>query len=62
MGRYYYDDILTNESEFYQFLRKKRNVNKIVQYATPKTHVPTLRERLSLDTQAHIWSMTSGAR
>ena len=55
MGRYYYDDILINESEFYQFLRKKRNVNRIVQYATPKTHLPTLQQRMSLETQAHIW-------
>ena len=56
MGRYYHDDILANESEFYEFLRKKRGVKRIVQYATPKTHIPTLQQRMSLQTVSHIWT------
>ena len=30
MGRYFHDDIVTNESEFYEFLREKRNVTQIL--------------------------------
>ena len=56
MGRYFHDDIVTNESEFYEFLRKKRDVKRIIQYATPKTHIPRLNERLSLRTASHIWT------
>lgn len=56
MPRYYYDKTINNSSEFYEFLRLKRGVKNIVQYGTPQTHIPRLRERMALDTTSYMWA------
>mgnify|MGYP001034784939 FL=1 len=56
MPRYFNDKIISNDSDFYQFLRKKRGVKNIVQYETPRTHIPRLTERVTLSTTSHLWS------
>ena len=57
MPRYKYNRIIDNTSEFYRFLREHREVNKnIIHYATPILHRPTLRERMNVKTNTHVWS------
>ena len=56
MPRYFNDKIVNNDSEFYEFLRKKRGIKNIVQYETPITHIPRLSERIGLKTTSHVWT------
>jgi nucleoid-associated protein YgaU len=56
MGRYQDTKRLINASDYYSFLRKKRNDKKrIIQYATPKLINPGVAARASLMTNAYIW-------
>ena len=56
MGRYQDTKRLINASDYYSFLRKKRNDKKrIIQYATPKLINPGPAARASLMTNAYIW-------
>jgi len=56
MPRYISDRIFNNNLEFYEFLREKRNgVRSITQYATPRLINPTVFDRASIATIAHIW-------
>ena len=54
--RYSKTQKLTNEKEFYRFMRKKRGVRKIVQYATPRLANPGPAERAYLAADTHIWA------
>ena len=57
MSRYYGASILTNDSEFYSFLRKERhNQKKIMQLGTQILHNPNLIQRIALSVDTHIWS------
>lgn len=55
MGRYSKYKIFTSTGDQYSFLRKERGVKKIRHYGTPIIYNPTVRERASLKTTAHIW-------
>lgn len=55
MGRYTKTDILSNSLEYYDYLRKKRNIRRAVQYATPILSNPTVSQRAALLTETHIW-------
>ena len=55
MGRYNKTGKLLNDSEYYSFLRKKRNVKKIIQYATPTMVNPGVASRTALKTTTYIW-------
>ena len=55
MGRYNKTGKLLNDSEYYSFLRKKRNVKQIIQYATPILRNPGVAIRASLHTSTYIW-------
>tara|TARA_R100001163_G_C5067848_1_gene207298 strand:- start:6172 stop:6510 length:339 start_codon:yes stop_codon:yes gene_type:complete len=58
MGRYIYTPILDNDSEYYRFLRNKRQHQKnIRQYATPVLHNPGLAERMAISLDSHIWTV-----
>jgi len=46
---------MDNDTEYYKPLRIKRGVKNIVQYVTPMLHNPTVAQRASLQTTAHIW-------
>jgi hypothetical protein len=56
MPRYQFMPIIDNDSDFYEFLRKNRQVKtSIVHYATPVLHNPSVAERASLRTANHLW-------
>tara|TARA_R110000824_G_C14680308_1_gene620165 strand:+ start:166 stop:507 length:342 start_codon:yes stop_codon:yes gene_type:complete len=56
MPRYLTTEILNNDIEFYEFLRKKRgNVKNIVQYGTQLIRQPSLRDRIALATETYMW-------
>ena len=44
-----------NDSEYYEPLRKSRDVKRIRQYATPQMKNPTIAERASVTVNKHIW-------
>ena len=54
-SRYTKTQKLTNRSEYYRFLRRKRDAKKIVQYATPKLAMPSLVDRANIPIDTHIW-------
>ena len=57
MPRYKYTPIINNTSEFYRFLREKREVHgNIIHYGTVRLHTPTVRERTTLKKDAHVWA------
>lgn len=57
MPRYKYTPIIDNRSEFYRFLREKREVRgNIIHYGTVRLHSPTVEERMNITTNSHIWS------
>lgn len=47
--------IIINDSEYYEPLRKSRDVKRIRQYATPIMNNPTIGERSAITTNKHIW-------
>jgi len=56
MPRYQNSRILTNASNYYKFLRKKRgNLRAIQQFATPIIRHPTVSMRASTSTNTHLW-------
>jgi nucleoid-associated protein YgaU len=57
MPRYKYTKIINNTREFYEFLRKDRQVKTGIRHmATVVMKNPSARERASLKTTKHIWS------
>ena len=55
-SRYLRSKILTNDTEFYDFLRKKRgNLKSIKHLATPVLKQLSISERAGLDTTTHVW-------
>ena len=55
MSRYNKTKILSNSSEYYEPLRKSRNLKSINHFATTKLHNLTVAERASLKRTAHTW-------
>tara|TARA_R110000824_G_scaffold80365_6_gene202183 strand:+ start:1792 stop:2127 length:336 start_codon:yes stop_codon:yes gene_type:complete len=47
---------MINDSEYYEPLRKSRNVKRIKQYETAILHNPTVAQRASVMTTKHIWT------
>ena len=56
MPRYKSSRVINNNSEFYEFLRKKRGVRNIRHYNTPVIYNPSSADRNSLKTVTHVWS------
>jgi len=55
-SRYTRSFIVNNDTEFYDFLRKKRgNVKNIRHQETPVMNNPSVADRASLDSAGHIW-------
>jgi hypothetical protein len=46
---------LINDSEYYEPLRKSRNIKAIEQYATPMMRNPSFGARIAVKTTKHIW-------
>lgn len=58
MGRYIYDNIINNNSEYYRFLRNKRLKQKnIRQYGTPVLYNPGVADRMFIGTETYIWKI-----
>jgi len=55
MPRYNKARRLLNDIEFYDFLKKKRNVSRIKHYSTPVMSHPDSYDRASLITTGYIW-------
>ena len=57
MPRYTKTDIIDNNIEFYEFLRKNRQVKtSITHYSTPRFKNLTSKQRSQLKTTKHVWS------
>tara|TARA_R100000278_G_C5461310_1_gene160973 strand:- start:224 stop:568 length:345 start_codon:yes stop_codon:yes gene_type:complete len=55
-NRYTRSKIIENDSEFYEFLREKRgNLKSISHLSTVIMKQPSMLERASLKTTAHVW-------
>ena len=62
MPRYKFTPIINNNIEFYEFLRKNRQVKtNIVHYGTPVMHNPSAAERATIKTAQHMWTFGGGA-
>lgn len=55
MPRYKGNRIINNNSRFYRFLRDKRHVKNIRQYATAVLYNPSTADRASITTTAYTW-------
>tara|TARA_R100001163_G_C5060958_1_gene197849 strand:+ start:1490 stop:1828 length:339 start_codon:yes stop_codon:yes gene_type:complete len=56
MSRYRNKRTLVNSSEYYKFLRKKRNNAKLIRhFATPIIKHPSVSMRASIVTSPHMW-------
>ena len=55
MSRYVNDKIITDDSEYYNFLRKKRKIKAIQYYGTKKMKHPSVKDRAKLMSNNHIW-------
>jgi len=55
MSRYNKTKILSNSSEYYEPLRKSRDLKSVNQFATAKLHNLTIAERASLQRVAYTW-------
>ena len=53
--RYKRTKIFSNDEEYYEYLRRNRNLKSVDHYATPMLKNPTVSERASLITNQHIW-------
>jgi hypothetical protein len=54
-SRYTKYKIINNDSEYYEFLRKRRELKSIRHYETPKNYVPSPTERAQLLTIKYMW-------
>ena len=55
MPRYRRTKKFSNSSEYYEYLRKNRNVKRVIHYETPILNNPTVIDRAILTTDTHIW-------
>jgi len=55
MPRYNSTGIIVNDSDYYEPLRKPRNVKRIVQYETPILNNPTVSDRAAVAADKRIW-------
>jgi len=55
MPRYKNTSKLANDTDYYDFLMKKRNIKRVIQYETPILYNPDIIDRTLLKTTPHIW-------
>jgi|TARA_R110002110_G_scaffold144038_2_gene332995 nucleoid-associated protein YgaU len=53
--RYKGTKIFSNNEDYYEYLRRERNLKSVDHYATPILRNPTVGQRASLVTNQHIW-------
>ena len=56
MPRYRKTKIFSNDEEYYNYLREKRGIKRVVHFSTPVLRNPTVADRTRLLTTSHIWS------
>jgi hypothetical protein len=56
MGRYNGSRRFRNTSEYYDYLRKNRNIKVANHYETPILRNPTVEQRMTIVSDSHIWS------
>ena len=56
MSRYNSETPLVNDSDYYDFLKKKRGVKTITHFGTPVLYHPGVGRRTSIATDPLIWS------
>jgi hypothetical protein len=56
MGRYNSETPVVNDSEYYDFLMKKRGVKKLTHFGTPVLYNPDVIDRAMMPTDPLIWS------
>ena len=57
MGRYKGYNRFSNNSDYYSFLRKKRNLRIVNHFETPMLAHPTVAQRASILSDTHIWKL-----
>ena len=55
MPRYRRTKKFSNSDEYYEYLRKNRNIKNVIHYETPILNNPTVIDRAILTTDTHIW-------
>jgi hypothetical protein len=55
MPRHNKRGVIANDSEYYEPLRKNRDLNRVRHYTTPRMRNPTVRQRAKMQTDRHIW-------
>jgi hypothetical protein len=55
MPRYRKYNILYNSSEYYSFLRTKRDLKGVRQYETPVMRQPSVNDRIGVPSTTYIW-------
>ena len=56
MPRYSQTTILDNKTDFYSFLREKKNIKNLRHYATPVLSNPDLIDRINTNTMSYVWT------
>jgi len=57
MSRYRGTKKFRNNLEYYEYLKKKRDLRIVTHYATPILKNPTVQERMRITADTHIWSL-----
>jgi nucleoid-associated protein YgaU len=55
MPRYRKTKKFSNSGEYYAYLRRKRNLKKVIHYETPTLYNPSVVDRALIVTNTHIW-------
>lgn len=56
MGRYNSETPMLNDSEYYEFLKKKRGVKYLTHFPTPVLYNPDIVDRAMIPTDPLVWS------
>jgi hypothetical protein len=55
MGRYTNTRKFNNSEEYYEYLRRERDMKSVVHYATPALRNPSIVDRMSIIADQHVW-------
>tara|TARA_R100000008_G_scaffold19975_3_gene10320 strand:+ start:3679 stop:4014 length:336 start_codon:yes stop_codon:yes gene_type:complete len=55
MPRYRRTKKFSNSEKYYKYLRRKRNIKKVIHYETPILKNPSVIERATIVTDTYIW-------
>ena len=55
MPRYRKTKRFSNSGEYYEYLRRKRNIKRVIHYETPVLKNPSIAERAAIVSNTHVW-------